>query len=81
MVKLTFMDFLKPIIIALTIATFVGLFGFIMEFNYMRAEIEKINNKLDVSIYERDEQHNEEIRLLERTLLLKKIESLEKEME
>ena len=77
MAKVTFFDFFKPIVIALTIASFIGLFGFALEFNYMRSEIKKINKKLDISIYESNEKHKEEIRLLERALLIKKIESYE----
>ena len=81
MAKITFMDFLKPIVVALVIASFAGLLGFIIEFNYMRNEIKKINEKLDVSKYENDEVHRAEIRLLEKTLLVRKIESLEQEIQ
>jgi len=62
--------------IGLITTALVGLFTIVVEFNYMRTEIEKINDKLDIARYERDQMHRDEIQVLERTLLLKKIENI-----
>ena len=65
--------------IGLITSALVGLFAIVVEFNYMRTEIEKINDKLDIARYERDQMHRDEIQVLERTLLLKKIENITSE--